>query len=85
MQRASGDQDGGRDATVPPVKLKPGAVRLRDWGGRSCRVEVGADGSFAFEGRKWRSLSAIARRITGTGRNGPAFFGLIRDTTYGPG
>ena len=59
-----------------PIKIKPGATLLRDWGGRTWRVEVIADGSFEWDGRRWRSLSAIARAITGTSRNGPAFFGL---------
>lgn len=58
------------------VRLKPGATLLRDWGGQAYRVEVLADGGFSFEGQVWRSLSAITREITGTNRNGPAFFGL---------
>lgn len=62
--------------TTAPVKLKPGTTLLRDWGGRMWRVEVNADGTFSFGGTTWRSLSAIAREITGTSRNGPAFFGL---------
>ncbi len=33
--------------------------------------------------RRWRSLSAIAREITGTSRNGPAFFGLRGGATHG--
>ncbi|MEO1277285.1 MAG: DUF2924 domain-containing protein [Pseudomonadota bacterium] len=55
---------------------RPGTSLLRDWQGRTYRVEVMADGSFAHDGRRWRSLSAIARAITGQRRNGPAFFGL---------
>jgi hypothetical protein len=65
------------------IKIKPGATLLRDWGGRTWRVEVNADGSFEWDGQRWRSLSAIAREITGTSRNGPAFFGLRGGTSHG--
>lgn len=71
-QRAEAGPAGKRDS----LHLKPGATLLRDWGGRTWRVEVEANRSFRFEGKSWRSLSAIARAITGTSRNGPAFFGL---------
>jgi hypothetical protein len=36
------------------------------------------DDGFAWEGRHYRSLSAIARKITGTAWSGPLFFGLKR-------
>ncbi len=59
--------------------LTPGTVLVRDWGGGTHRVEVLEDGRFDWAGRRWRSLSAIAREITGTRRSGPAFFGLTGD------
>ena len=65
------------------VALKPGAMLLRDWQGESHRVEVLPDGIFAWRGRRWRSLSAIARAITGTNRGGPAFFGLRGGGSHG--
>jgi len=34
------------------------------------------DGGFEYLGRKFRSLSAVAKHITGTKWNGPLFFGL---------
>ena len=34
------------------------------------------DEGFEYDGRTWRSLTAIAKAITGTHRNGPRFFGL---------
>ncbi len=75
---------GSSDTARPvPIKIKPGATLLRDWGGRTWRVEVIADGSFEWDGRSWRSLSAIASAITGTSRNGPAFFGLRRGGSHG--
>ena len=48
---------------------------VRDWHGERHEVTV-VEGGFEYEGRRYRSLSAIARAITGTRWNGPAFFGL---------
>jgi hypothetical protein len=56
-------------------KLSPGTVLMRDWQGRRHSVMVTGDG-FVHEGRTYRSLSEIARAITGTRWSGPAFFGL---------
>jgi Protein of unknown function (DUF2924) len=56
-------------------KLHPGDRLVREWNGRSHVVEV-IKGGFAFDGRNWNSLSAIARRITGAHWSGPRFFGL---------
>lgn len=55
--------------------LPPGAVLTRQWNDRICRVMVMESG-FAYEGRRYDSLSAIAHAITGTRWNGPRFFGL---------
>jgi hypothetical protein len=62
-------------AGATPIRLTPGAKLLRDHLGETHEVMVLEDG-FAWRGRRWRSLSAIAREITGQQRNGPAFFGL---------
>ncbi len=53
----------------------PGTRLLRKWQGVEHAVTVLADG-FEWEGRPYRSLSAIARAITGTRWNGWTFFGL---------
>lgn len=55
----------------PPV----GTKLIREHKGIEYQVVVLADG-FAFQGRKYRSLSRIAQLITGTAWSGPAFFGL---------
>ena len=70
-------KSGGAKAAVSasPVPLRPGTRLLREWNGRQHLVEVLEDG-FAFEGKSYRSLSAIARRITGVQWSGPRFFGL---------
>ena len=57
--------------------LKPGAKLVREWRGEAHTVVVVEDG-FEWEGRQWRSLSAIAREITGSHWSGPRFFGLNR-------
>ena len=52
-----------------------GTRLVREWEGE--RHEVTAvQGGLEYRGRRYRSLSAIAREITGTRWNGPAFFGL---------
>ena len=52
-----------------------GTQLIREWRGMEQRVTVLADG-FEWEGRRYKSLSAVARAITGTRWNGPVFFGL---------
>jgi Protein of unknown function (DUF2924) len=59
--------------------LRPGTILEREWNGRLHRVTVLADG-FAWDGKTYPSLSAIALVITGTRWSGPRFFGL-RDKT----
>ena len=55
--------------------LQPGTRLLRDWHGERYEVIVQDDG-FVFQGKKYRSLSAIARSITGRHCGGRRFFGL---------
>lgn len=55
--------------------LKPGARLLREWNGKTHHVEVTESG-FLWNGAHYRSLSAIARAITGARWSGPRFFGL---------
>jgi len=56
-------------------ELKPGTRLMRQWQGRTYDVQVLDDG-FSWQGTRYRSLSAIARQITGTAWSGPLFFGL---------
>ncbi|MGV6872595.1 DUF2924 domain-containing protein [Pseudochelatococcus sp. B33] len=55
--------------------LRPGARLLREWNGRTHIVDVIENG-FVHEAKIYRSLTAIARAITGTHWSGPRFFGL---------
>lgn len=52
-----------------------GARLIREWNGREYIVDVTPDG-YIWKGKTWRSLSAIAREITGTKWSGPRFFGV---------
>jgi len=63
-----------RDARLPA----PGTVLEREYKGNTVHVTVLEKG-FEYEGRMYRSLSAIAREITGTNWNGMAFFGLAKN------
>ncbi len=65
-------------AASTPRRLTPGTRLVRDWHGVGHTVVV-LDEGFEYDGRTWRSLTAITRAITGSHRNGPAFFGLTGD------
>ena len=56
--------------------LMPGTVLIREWDEREHRVVVTPESQCEYEGRTFRSLSAVARHITGVQWNGPRFFGL---------
>jgi len=78
---AGGERDATRAAT-PTARRRPGLPMpgtrlLREWQGRQYDVLVTHDG-FEFEGRPYKSLTAITKAITGTHWNGPHFFGLRR-------
>jgi hypothetical protein len=63
-------------ATTPRrPELKPGTRLVREWQGRTYEVLV-LDGGFSWQDTHHRSLSALARKITGTAWSGPLFFGL---------
>ena len=68
-----------RGVSIRPLialdRLRAGTALERAWRGETHVVTVMADG-FAYRGQRYRSLSQIARLITGTHWNGPAFFGL---------
>jgi len=60
------------------ICVVPGAVLIREYDNREHRVTAQTDGSFEFEGQRFNSLSAVARRITGSQWSGPVFFGLAK-------
>ena len=65
----------GAANTFPRPELKPGTRLMREWQGRTYDVLVLDDG-FSWQNTQYRSLSALARKITGTAWSGPLFFGL---------
>ena len=64
----------------PRPELKPGTRLVREWQGRTYEVLVLDDG-LSWQGTSYRSLSAVARKITGTAWSGPLFFGLKPNRT----
>ena len=76
FERVSQDARARRPIRVAPVrKLAPGALLIRQWGGAKHQVTV-LEGGVMFRGKLYRSLSAVARVITGNRWSGPLFFGL---------
>ncbi len=57
------------------LAIKPGTRLVREWQGRTYHVLV-LDSGFEHGGRRYSSLSQIARGITGAHWSGPRFFGL---------
>jgi Protein of unknown function (DUF2924) len=68
-----------KESGATPIRarpeLKPGTRLVRKWQDRTYEVLVLDDG-FSWGGAHYRSLSAVARTITGTAWSGPLFFGL---------
>jgi Protein of unknown function (DUF2924) len=70
-------EDCGRRAPTraPATTVRAGSVLIREWHGVSHRVTVLEDGAL-YRGKRYHSLSEVARVITGTHWSGPRFFGL---------
>jgi hypothetical protein len=76
LERAAKDNVDRRPPTqAPAARVAPGTVLIREWHGVSHRVTVLGDGVL-LRGARYRSLSEVARKITGTRWSGPRFFGL---------
>ncbi len=60
---------------VPERSLKSGTVLLREWHGVQHQVTV-LDSAIMFQKKQYKSLSEVARKITGARWSGPLFFGL---------
>lgn len=54
----------------------PGTALAREYKGRQIRVVVQPDGGFEWEGEKFKTLSAVAKAVTGQHINGFRFFHL---------
>ena len=78
LRRVAEDADAAKRSGRPvhvPTTIKPGTRLLRTWQGVTHEV-LAIDDGFRHQGRRYRSLSAIARAITGQPWSGPLFFGL---------
>jgi hypothetical protein len=73
-----------KTAVANMVRTKPGTQLIRSRQGKTHTVTV-QEAGYQYDGRRYRSLSEIARHITGTQWSGPLFFGLKpRRTKKGP-
>jgi hypothetical protein len=80
LDQAAIDIKAGREPSLPypaEQRLKPGIVIMREHNGVHQRVMV-LDEGFAWNGKTFGSLSAVAKAMTGTNWNGQRFFGLDR-------
>lgn len=68
-----------RNANNAELLLLPGTALVRHYGEHEHRVVVQPDGQYEYQGQIFKSLSVIARHITGSHRSGPVFFGLRKD------
>jgi hypothetical protein len=69
---------------APRTIVKPGTRLVREWNGQTQTVLVHADG-VEWRGRRYRSLSVVARAITGAHWSGPRCFGLSSKKGVGDG
>ena len=77
LERIADDTAARRQAAPTPerIRVAAGTVLIREWHGTRHQVTVLNDG-FLFRTKHFRSLSQIARAITGSRWSGPLFFGL---------
>jgi hypothetical protein len=72
-------EKGSDPAAARAPSMKPGTRLVRQWGDRVHLVNVRTNG-YEYQGTRYRSLSEIARLITGTRWSGPLFFGIKRQS-----
>jgi Protein of unknown function (DUF2924) len=75
LEQTCSERMGSSTAKPALPSLKPGTRLVREWHGTTHTVLVHADG-VEWRGRRYRSLSVVARQITGAHWSGPRFFGL---------
>ena len=80
LQTLTGEREKRGASSDLGAALKTGTTLVRQWRGHTHAVLVRDDG-FEYEGQPYRSLSVIAKRITGAHWSGPRFFGLIKLAT----
>ncbi|MGA0570054.1 DUF2924 domain-containing protein [Variovorax sp. VNK109] len=77
LEAIAKDWDEGKRPSIAPPRptVRPGARLIRSWRGEIHEVTV-LDAGFQYREQHYRSLSEIARTITGVQWSGPLFFGL---------
>jgi hypothetical protein len=75
LKSTSGKRKMSAVERVAPA-LKSGTKLLREWQGKVHEVLALDDGQFAYAGKTYRSLTIVARQVTGVHQSGPRFFGL---------
>jgi hypothetical protein len=75
LDRLSGK--GSNNLSTLPIRgpILPGTRFVREWNGKTIAVTASQDG-FEWDSDTYRSLSEIARKVTGAHWSGPRFFGL---------
>lgn len=84
MKRVSGTRSLSDASNLVPAP-RSGTKLIREWQGKVHEVLALEDGQFAYGGKTYRSLTMIARQITGTHQSGPRFFGLKFSTNIDAG
>jgi hypothetical protein len=74
---ANAVRNGDANTTLGSSRIKTGTQMIRQWQGTTHTVTALVEG-FEWDGRTYKSLSAVANAITGTNWNGFAFFGIKR-------
>ena len=75
MQAANNPATPRPSPHYPSLRPRAGTVLVRDWGGVTHQAKVLEDG-ILFRSKRYKSLSEVARVITGSRWSGPLFFGL---------
>ena len=75
MRFTSGAVGSGQPRNHSGLSPRPGTVLVRDWGGVTHQVKM-LERGVLFRGKQYKSLSEVARIITGVRWSGPLFFGL---------
>ena len=73
-----GRGDSSATSLPAPSVIKPGTRFVREWQGETHEVLAIENEAFVYRGKSCRSLTVIAKAITGTHQSGPRFFGLGR-------
>jgi hypothetical protein len=80
LEQAADSLRRGAVKPAPPISLRPGTRLVREWRGVTHTLLIHADG-IEWRGQRYRSLSVVARKITGARWSGPRFFSLRQPPT----